>query len=531
MQLYRVVPIECEIPFTLIDNGLFKYKHYPLRSCPVKEDRSYRTLYGPSIYHTATEYKRSINNTNIAALRLLSSRFQEKPYFSDAERLLIQIREAVYREDQARFCQTGVIRSVITELRRRVNDAFHDFDPDKFFNEYVDMAHIKKELRVNGRERLESTTGRWCGTGVDSQKPFFLARVQGKLKLFEYSKPGKKPRLIVDMTVEGSLIAGAIMCLIKQCFAEPIITHGHGQSARFSFISHPTSDNLDIAFGRLLNPSYDFEYVYYSDDACVYFIKDGVIQRANIDISSCDMSHTPAIFSLFLDMCKGHTLLHEVASRAVSQCTIPMRLGRDTFKPIGPTLYSGSCLTTPINNIANLLIGISIFGMQDIVSGAARAGYKVTVDVVNVDEDYQFLKYSPTRENGYTQVFLNLGVLLRVLGSCRGDLPRGGSMIQRAANYNYSLALAFKHSGNSSFLRALLSVNENRQLVSLNASDRRYYTAELARSEIPDSAYERRYKVPGMAHLAEWIATAGYGDVFRTPYTDAVYLKDYDYSS
>jgi hypothetical protein len=95
-----------------------------------------------------------------------------------------------------------------------------------------------------------------------------------------------------------------------------------------------------------------------------------------------------------------------------------------------PRLYSGSTLTTAVNNIACLLIALNIADLGAInkasIEGAAeRAGYVLTgTDCLETIEDLQFLKHSPVRDTqGVYRPVLNLGVSSELLGYVKVTYP------------------------------------------------------------------------------------------------------------
>jgi hypothetical protein len=108
-------------------------------------------------------------------------------------------------------------------------------------------------------------------------------------------------------------------------------------------------------------------------------------------------------------------------------------------------LYSGSTLTTAINNLANLLICLSfseraVFTDTTISEAAADVGYIVTSDICTEIEDLQFLKHSPVLDTeGTYRPILNLGVYLEASGNCNGDLPGRGSIRVRAEAFQAGL--------------------------------------------------------------------------------------------
>jgi hypothetical protein len=132
----------------------------------------------------------------------------------------------------------------------------------------------------------------------------------------------------------------------------------------------------------------------------------------------------------------------------VDQCKLPIVINSEnglrervcgTFND--PTLYSGSTITTAINNLANISVGYALscvvlddrdysdIELQEIFTLAIEdTGYIVTGfgsdEKCTTPEDLQFLKHSPCIDrDGNYQALKNIGVLLRASGTCKGDLP------------------------------------------------------------------------------------------------------------
>jgi hypothetical protein len=139
----------------------------------------------------------------------------------------------------------------------------------------------------------------------------------------------------------------------------------------------------------------------------------------------------------------------------VEQCQLPIQIidqndrrNKVVLEPHTPRLYSGSTITTLINNLANILICKSIVdsptlrGPRDIALAAAQVGYILTCEPCHQAQDIQFLKHSPAYDTeGNLCAMLNIGVLLRASGTCRGELP-GKSKIPletRAMTFQLSL--------------------------------------------------------------------------------------------
>jgi hypothetical protein len=270
------------------------------------------------------------------------------------------------------------------------------------------------------------------------------------MKIFEIAKPGKAPRMIGDLGVHASLQGFRITKFIKEVMAQrPIEING----GMIEFCPKPDPASLSRVFENLINPPGRFYFVYFSDDSCLALrTKSGKVLRFNVDISSCDASHTQALFDALIaitpDEHKGDI------RRLVDQCKTPITIrdcvNRRRFVRMTPKtarLYSGSTLTTIINNLANILIALSISfsdiqNAADVVASAARAGYIVTCEDCSNWHQLQFLKHSPvldTEDN--IRPLLNIGVLLRLIGTCKGDLPGSSKVPLRTRAQVFQAAL------------------------------------------------------------------------------------------
>jgi len=253
-----------------------------------------------------------------------------------------------------------------------------------------------------------------------------------KMKIFEIAKPGKVPRMIGDLGVHASLQGFRVTKFLKHAMAAEPLDYLGGE---IEFCPTPDPFSLTKVFEKLIDPPGDYYFVYFSDDSCLAIrTKDG-IKRYNIDISSCDASHTEKLFTTLQDLTPP-SVRGDMKS-LTNQCKTPITIHSvDTFKsrkvrlkPPSPRLYSGSTLTTAINNLANILIAISIAEEgcstpDDIMRAAAQAGYIVTCEDCTDWHKLQFLKHSPVLDTkGVIRPLLNIGVLLRLSGCCKGDLP------------------------------------------------------------------------------------------------------------
>jgi hypothetical protein len=309
--------------------------------------------------------------------------------------------------------------------------------------------HPKRQLRVMAWSDLITMEGR----GYSCCDRLWLRRVLYKMKRDEYSKPGKYPRMIGDLGVAASLQGFYVTKLMKQVMAEvPIKFEYRGKMMVAEFCALPEPENLTRIFGELLEPQTDYYLVYFSDDACLSVRTSEGVYVYNLDIKWCDGSHGDSIFRAMVEITPTH--MQADMEILVEQCTLPIEVRdvddkemrrRVILKPRGPRLYSGSTVTTFINNVANMMIGLSILEAGaitplEINRAASTVGYAVSVDLCEQPQDIQFLKHSPVYDvNGDLRAMLNIGVLLRASGACHGDLPGQGEVLTRARMFQNAL--------------------------------------------------------------------------------------------
>jgi hypothetical protein len=373
--------------------------------------------------------------------------------------------------------------------------------------------------------------------------------VSGKVKRDEIAKPGKYTRIINDMTTPVSLIGAAFAKLIKSTMADTVIEHN---GFRAIFVDSPRQSVLSDVFQKLIKPDCKGYFVYFSDDSCYSYVdSNGVVRMANLDISSCDASHGRPVFNLFESLFEGNGA--EMARRLVAQLELPLTLrspngvdvkigcgswGSDGSKDkwIGePVLYSGSVLTTTINNLANLLIFISIAEAGvgcDVAAAASAAGYIVTVDECHTYHSLQFLKHSPCMVGDEIKAYINIGVLVRSLGQCKGDLPgrKNVSIVERARNFNAAYIKCFKHGGYHPLLHILDGKFGSTDLVV--DSPLYDYGDDGTRFEVPVDDICCRYGMVNSEYfeLCDLMQAAQFGDCVDCSASRKMLIKDYGFS-
>jgi hypothetical protein len=366
------------------------------------------------------------------------------------------LRESMFRlgnyfEKNTRRRKYRLIHSIFTRLQTRLHKRLALLDHELVERvTHSSKPHPKRKLRLQELKKLID----------NSETGLFMTNVKGKLKLYEKAKPGKQPRLIGDYTCPGSLLAGFLAEIAKEVFEDPL--HLNGFTSQYVSTIEP--EVLDEIAKRLLNDTKDQHY-FFSDDAI--FKINGKFYE--LDIKSCDISNDSPIFKILLFLFEG-TQFYELIRRAVKQCETSLVLRdpenrHNSIRLSGtrPIEYSGSVLTTLLNNIASLIIGLSIHfnrasTREDVMAAARAVGYNVTLEERDCLEKLTFLKHSWSYDGSYEpRSFLNLGAILRSFGTYTGDLPgrNNRNISTRVNDFLGTVVSGYCHSGETRVLMAL----------------------------------------------------------------------------
>lgn len=412
-------------------NNELRFPDHGVEPAIYAKDRTYKTVFGPAVTHDGVIYAESDNNVRLALRRLFCVREPEKPHHH--ERLILA---------QKKFIKNNP--KIFDELAEWYESAFLLYTNllDECREHHAD-PHDKRLLRIQAYQEL-------IETGILARR-LWINYVTYKFKKAETAKPAKFGRMIGDLGVAASLQGFRVTNYMKHAMVDlPFEYNG----VTMFFCATPTHAILVWVFKQLLNPPTRAFAAYFSDDSCFAFHTPNGVMQCNVDISGCDASHTPELFASLVKSTPPQG--RDDMRVCVEQCALPIKVNkvarrgepriRAKFKADGPTLYSGSTLTTALNNLATLLIFISIAmgdtlqSFDDVIRGAARAGYIVTCDICTQFEDLQFLKHSPVYDTaGVLHPLLNLGVLLRATGVCHGDLPGRGPIPDRARAFQRAL--------------------------------------------------------------------------------------------
>ena len=418
------------------DKGILDWEcEHPVRNHHGQRfDTSYRTRYG-GFNHSGIIYEESNCNVKIAMRRLFRC-----PGGSLATAKELSDNQAGYIAGNLSF---------LTQLQKLYDPVMSNFRG--FIVEAADHYNDPHKKRVPREQAWKELFEK--GTITDD---LWLEYTIYKMKKGEIGKFGKEPRMIGDLKVPASLEGFMVTKYLKKAMQEDVLV----DDGRIHFCSKPDHSELTTVFNNLMSPSSRVYMALFSDDSCVSVReKDGSVSTYNMDIVSCDASHTGMLFWALAQITTG--LSKENIIRLIGQLSTDIRVydlsrpqrGMDKRyalfrrKDGSPTLYSGSTLTTSVNNLANILIGHSIItskanSSDEIIAAARAVGYLVTLERCEMPEDIQFLKHSPVLDTtGVYRPVLNIGVLFRSMGTARGDVPgrRTTPLRERFAAFEYAL--------------------------------------------------------------------------------------------
>lgn len=407
--------------------------------------------------------------------------------------------------------------------------------------------HIKRELRIQAMEEMRES-----GIYVDTED-LWVKKVWWKLKKNEYAKAGKKPRSIGDLGVSASLLGFRLTNFLKTAQSSEVYEYKGGHIA---FCKSPDPFELKRHFENLLHPPGRFYFLYFSDDSClsIYNPTTSQYDLYNLDISSCDASHGQGIFDLLSRMMPEGDCRHDM-DRLIKQCQLPLKIiatGNKNVKvvmqPTRPMLYSGSTITTAINNLANISIAMAIADCNytghlvdgvavEIVGAASTAGYILSgCKPLEYFEDVQFLKNSPVKDiHGEWQPMINFGVFLRAAGTCNGDLPGRGHLRPRAEAFQRGLIKCTFPYTRSPFISVLRkATGEGETTVTRELEDHFRHKVvdnpEFPPYDVDVDSFCLRYRLDSSdyADLLHDYCPMTFGQHYSGSFADKILAKDYD---
>jgi len=472
------------------------------------------------------------NEYRVAVGRMIALRSPDKPGYSD--------RLAANQNSLARTFRTQLHRFKL-HFERNIQRML----PEESYPIWLHQPHDKRIMRRGVRKDIEAV-----GTNRGDDDKF----VEFKPKPGEMLPAGKK-RGVGDMGVLRTDATAMCMDEIKNAWSVPF----EYNNLRAVFVKASTKDALREAFKNLIEPEKKIQFYYHSDDSCVgATCSDGHV-HFNGDIKACDGSHRRPLFEVLANLLTktdGRDNYHaEPLKRAFSYLTRDLRMynkfnrkQRVVYKFKDPRLYSGSVLTTTINNMANLFIALALERRVPdpslVTSAQFKEAYRLAgedvgyiLKIVDCDcvEDLQFLKHSPClQEDGSYEPWVNLGTYIRGFGSCHGDLPGRGPLRNRAAAYISGVVESRlnwgKHAFNDAFGHFI-----KRDVGMTNTVLSRCFELEKSKSHggfrgfVPNESLCRRYKISlkELDDLCRAISGLRLGGYLKHPVCKILYDVDY----
>jgi len=399
----------------------------------VKKDGSYHTHFGPCVAHSGVMFGANNHNVSEAFSRL--SKCRQPEILGYESWMQNNQREFISANPDIEAAVAAVVKYGLDEYTTMIEECL----------EHYDDPHIKRNERINAVADM-------VAENLFEKDLWYLEKggTLYKFKKFEIGKTGKPGRMIGALGCPASLQGFRLTSFLKYALAETDLEYKGGT---IHFCPAPGAAILENVFQNLIEPEGRFYFAYFSDDSCLSIrTRDGRLLRCNLDISSCDASHTGALFELLQRVTPERS--RDEMRRLIEQCRTPITIvdladgkNKVVLQPHDYRLYSGSTLTTLINNLANVLIACAIaqadiMSYEDITTAAQSVGYIVTIDECDDLHKFQFLKHSPVYDTeGRLRALLNPGVLFRLMGTCKGDLPGASSepFIDRASRFQAGL--------------------------------------------------------------------------------------------
>jgi len=466
--------------------------------------------------------------------------------------------DEVLRENQRIFFEDNLceIDKFQADLRSRVILVFPDRDPITLIQEWAECPHPKRLMRVRAFED-------WQAAGMPMVNGVRNDLVECKVKTCEFLA-SHKPRMVGDLGVTAAMMGGWMMDYFKNSMKAGYTA----DCLEMFFMATPDLASLKHAFTRILYDGSVYICIYYfSDDViCRIQCSDGCL-ISNADISACDGSHgTPLMHSLeeFMTSCvppaarRFVRLLFEQLECDFVVAPPKQRSERVRVKTNGVArLYSGSVLTTLMNNYAVNMAGVKLnLIMRDqlekhgclptmveakgmLAAAFAGVGYILEVDDSPTMEPrrLQFLKHSPAFVDGEVVPYLNLGVLFRGFGTVDGDY--GGKRVlgitERIRRQNAGVVMSRIHAGEhviSEAFRLAFPAKPGDTVVLSGSVHEVYDQRALDMKRIPSSELALRYSLSEaeIEHVAEVVRQSCAGMLIYVPAVARFLELDYGIS-
>lgn len=398
----------------------------------------YRTLYGWGFAHNGVVLGACNYNLRFGLRRMLCRIF---PEYDCSE---------VFEMDYDTMLRTNLFDWVdnhYSRFRKCFKECFGEME---YYEEMFDAAkrltkepHPKRQLREDSHREIEQN-------GVIGRK-VWARSVEWKQKQDEIAKLLKFIRMIVDLGCAASLQGAAWCEMAKKYLASSKFVNGNCEC---QFVNEPAPQSIADHLHEMWLSSRDIIMRVFSDDACIVVKENGkLIYAGNLDFRSNDMCKSKCFFNVFHDcFCtpseiKDALMGQKMLPIRIKDCNVPKRAV--LLAPEEEYEQSGGTDTTILNTFAWFLafftmsenVGrIQKYPVSGIIASVESVGHSVSCEECFIEQDLQFLKMSVVYDtSGNHRAMINLGVILRASGSCRGDLPGSGDISIRARDFQHNL--------------------------------------------------------------------------------------------
>lgn len=462
--------------------------------------QAYRTIYGYSFAHGGHIFANTPDTLIQATRRITSVREPTIPGYEEA----YQLRNRQVATHYAQFFD----RPVYTDGMR------------EHLDEFVPLPHSKRKLRISSHDKMLADGS----IGLKVWTP----EIAVKLKLDEMAKPKKYGRVICDCTTSGSLHGAMIAAECKKTMQmEPFVY----KNGLFYAELYP---NIEHILYLMTTWTAHIMWIAFSDDGYSRF--DNTTKTPGdykVDINTADVSSTRPLFIKF--MAKIFKITEEYCDSLVGIIMAQWRLRNPwdykdfiVLEPLDLVLPTGHPWTTLVHTCAQLLMFCCCVDFNSI-DAIEFSGYACTVDRCLTFHDAQFLKMSPCLDiNDEWVLTINLGVILRASGTCRGDLPGKGDIEERAKRFQSGIMNGFKTFGWHPCMNPLIPYPFEEAIV-LTSSVYSQISIAPTTPPILSDDYFSRYNLNSaeIDAFKEGIAQSGFGTVLYLSAIDKIMAIDY----
>lgn len=400
----------------------------------------YRTQYGWNFAHNGVILGKCNYNLRLGLRRMLCKVFPDctreecgNAYYDAYDQMLINN-------------QHNWIRDHGHEFKKAFDACYTEMD------KYQELLHSAEFLTTlpHPKMKLRADTYKECEQNGTLGKDVWADSVEWKQKTDEIAKFLKYIRMIVDLGCAASLQGAVWTEWAKKLLASQSLIVGN---CRYRFVNEPAPQNIADVIFELWNSEYDIDMIAFSDDAAIVVKENNRrVYAGNLDFRSNDMCKGDSIYKLFHEVLQTP---EDVRIALDGQGMLPIRVKDcvDTnivlLKPLSMYQQSGKTDTTVLNTftwmVCFYIMTTRLKEMQTntektIISCVEALGHSVTCEPCTRIQEIQFLKMSLAFDKNFMpRAMINLGVIIRASGVCRGDLPGRGDIATRAKDFQHTL--------------------------------------------------------------------------------------------